>query len=91
VQPAMIEKQVEIEVLAVDNHPLLPLDEGESIAQLQYKLLQVRHKAILQALLAIHPFQSCELQKIRVQLQATVFVRRFLSGEKNYNPPLSLP
>ena len=61
----MVEKQVEIEVLAVDNHPLLSLDEGEAIAQLQYKLLQMRHKTVLEALFAVHPFQPCELQEIR--------------------------
>ena len=61
----MVEKQVKVEILAIDNHPFLPLDEGESIAQLQYKLLQMCHQAILKAFLAVHSLQSSKFQKIR--------------------------
>ena len=60
----MVEKQVKVEILAIDNHALLPFDEGEPITQLQYELLQVRHKAILQALLAIHPLETCKLKEV---------------------------
>ena len=38
-QPAMIEKQIKIEVFAIDNHPLLTRNKCEAIAQLDDKLL----------------------------------------------------
>ena len=43
-QPAVVEEQVEVEILAVDDQPLLPVDEGEARAQLEDELLQLAPK-----------------------------------------------
>ena len=64
-QAAMIEQQIQIVILAIDNHTLLAGHEAETVAQLDDELLQVSNKAVFKVSFAIHTLQACKLQEIR--------------------------
>ena len=65
-QAAVIEEQVEVEVLVADGHALLASDEGEVRAQLQQEPLQLPQYGRLKIVLAVGVLQPQEVQQIRV-------------------------
>ena len=65
-QAAVEKEQVEIEVVAVDDHPFLALDKGKTPAQLQDEGLKLAQDGVLQVSLIVALAQAQEIKKIGV-------------------------
>ena len=65
-QPAMEEQQIEVKILAVDDHAFLALDEGEAPAQLQNEALQFPQDGSFQVCFQETVVQPKHIQQIGV-------------------------
>lgn len=62
----VVEEQVDVEVVVVDLHPLLPGDEREAGPELQEELLDVAEDGVLEVALQVAVVQPQEVEEVRV-------------------------
>lgn len=63
---AVVKKQIQVKILAVNNHALLALDEGEAFAEFKDEAFQLAQNGRFQVVLQIVVFQAEEIKKIGV-------------------------
>ena len=62
----MVEQQVEVVVLGIDQHPLLPLQKGKADAEFQDKTLHLAQDRRLHVLLGIGVVQPKEIRDVGI-------------------------
>lgn len=65
-ESAVVEEQVDIEVVSVDDNPFLAVDEGETAAQLQNEALDLAQDGGFQVLFAVGVGQAEEVEEVGI-------------------------